>query len=155
MAPFIHALSDVKSKKIGDKTSVWQFSVILEGAQIGHNCNICSHCFIENEVVLGNNITIKNGIYLYDGITIEDDVFIGPNATFTNDKKPRSKVYPPSYPKTLIKRGATIGAGAIILPGIIIGEHSMIGAGTIITKNVPNYAIIYGAPAKIHGYITP
>ena len=146
---FIHQSSDVQSKRIGEKTKIWQFCVILSGAVIGSNCNICSHCFIENNVRIGDNVTIKNGIFIFDGITIEDNVFIGPNVTFTNDKCPRSKVYSDEYPKTVIKKGASIGAGAIILPGLIIGEDAMLGAGSVVTKDVPKGAIVYGVAATL------
>ena len=146
---FIHKLAEVNTNNIGLGTRIWQFCVILEDAVIGDNCNICSHCFIENEVKIGNNVTIKNGVYLFDGITIEDNVFIGPNATFTNDKNPRSKLYPTSFLKTYIKQGASIGAGAVILPGIVIGENAVIGAGSIVTKDVASNSIVFGEAAKI------
>lgn len=141
--PFLHPLSDIQSSHIGDDTKIWQYCVVLPDAKIGSNCNICSHCFIENKVSIGNNVTIKNGVYLFDGMVIEDDVFIGPNATFTNDKYPKSKNYPDDFPKTLIKKGASIGAGAIILPGITIGTNALIGAGTLVTKNIPDNTVIY------------
>ncbi|WP_439239189.1 acyltransferase [Lonepinella sp. BR2919] len=149
----IHPLSDVASKNIGEHTKVWQFVVILPDAVIGENCNICAHTLIENDVVIGNNVTIKSGVFLWDGITVEDNVFIGPNATFTNDKKPRSKQYPEQFAKTLIKKGASIGANATILPNIILGENCMVGAGAVVTKDVPDNAIVMGNPAKITGYI--
>lgn len=148
--PFLHPLSDIQSKHIGDDTKIWQFCVVLPAAKIGSNCNICSHGFIENKVSIGNNVTIKNGVYLFDGMVIEDDVFIGPNATFTNDKYPKSKNYPDDFPKTLIKKGASIGAGAIVLPGITIGENALIGAGAIVTKDVAAHDIVYGLPATSH-----
>ncbi|MET3108708.1 UDP-2-acetamido-3-amino-2,3-dideoxy-glucuronate N-acetyltransferase [Oxalobacteraceae bacterium GrIS 2.11] len=151
---FVHQLADVHSKAIGYDTKIWQFCVVLAKATIGHNCNICSHCFIENDVIIGNNVTIKNGVYLFDGMILEDNVFIGPNATFTNDKTPRSKVYPSAFSKTLIKNGASIGGGAVILPGITIGENAMIGAGAVVTKDVPAHAVVYGNPAKVHWSLT-
>ncbi len=135
---FIHKLSDVKSKKIGTNTKVWQYCVILENAVIGENCNICAHVLIENDVVIGNNVTIKSGVQLWDGLVVEDNVFIGPNVTFTNDLYPRSKHYPEKFIKTVIKKGASIGANTTIIPGIVIGENSMIAAGSIVTKNVPD-----------------
>ncbi|WP_208846156.1 acyltransferase [Aliivibrio finisterrensis] len=149
----IHKLADVQSIKIGLDTKVWQFSVILEGAVIGSNCNICAHSLIENDVFLGNNVTIKSGVYLWDGIHIEDNVFVGPCVTFANDKYPRSKQYPETFPKTIIKKGASIGANATILPSIVIGENAMIGAGSVVTKDVPNNAVVVGNPAKIIRYI--
>ena len=133
----IHPLSDVQSKNIGANTNIWQFCVILPEAQIGSNCNICSHCFFENKVTIGNNVTIKNGVYLYDGITIEDNVFIGPNATFCNDRYPKSKNKNFKLEPILIKKGASIGANATILPGVTIGENAMVAAGSIVSKNVP------------------
>ena len=126
------------------------FRSVLAGARIGRNCNICSHGFIENQVVIGDDVTVKNGVYLYDGITLEDQVFIGPNATFTNDKTPRSKVYPDAFSTTLVKRGASIGGGAVILPGITIGEYAMIGAGAVVTRDVPAHATVVGNPARLH-----
>lgn len=137
---FIHKLSDVQSKNIGKDTKVWQYCVILENAVIGENCNICAHVLIENDVFIGNNVTIKSGVQLWDGLVVEDNVFIGPNVTFTNDLYPRSKKYPERFLKTVIKKGASIGANATIIPGVVIGENAMIAAGSIVTKNVPgNY----------------
>mgnify|MGYP002770515874 FL=1 len=132
----IHELSDVQSKNIGKDTNIWQYCVVLPNAKIGDNCNICSHCFIENDVVIGDNVTVKNGVYLYDGITIEDDVFIGPNATFCNDRYPKSKNKDFKLESIVIKKGASIGANATILPGVTIGENALIGAGAIVTKDV-------------------
>ncbi|HJF83122.1 acyltransferase [Helicobacter pullorum] len=132
----IHKLADVQSKNIGSGTRIWQFCVVLPSAIIGENCNICSHCFIENDVKIGNNVTIKCGVQIWDGIEIEDDVFIGPNVTFCNDKYPRSKQYPKEFSKTIIKKGASIGANATILPGITIGENAMIGAGAVVARNI-------------------
>lgn len=144
----ISPLAEVHSKKIGRSTFVWQFVVILENAEIGENCNINSHNFIENDVVIGNNVTVKSGVYLWDGIRIEDDVFIGPNVTFTNDKFPRSKQYPKEFQKTVIKKGASIGAGAIILGGVTIGEKAIVAAGALVTKDVPPYTLVKGSPAR-------
>lgn len=143
-----HELSDIQSKSIGKSTNIWQFCVILPNAIIGENCNICANVLIENDVKIGNNVTIKSGVQLWDGIEIEDNVFIGPNVTFTNDKYPRSKEYPEEFQKTIIKKGASIGAGSVILGGITIGEKSMIGAGSVVTKNVPNGELWLGNPAK-------
>ena len=140
----IHPLSDVQSKNIGENTNIWQYCVVLSGAKIGSGWNICSHCFIENEVVVGNNVTLKNGVYLYDGITVEDGVFIGPNATFCNDKYPKSKNKDFKLEKILIKKGASIGANATILPGVTIGENALVAAGAVVTKDVPEGAIFKG-----------
>lgn len=145
----IHALSDVADCKIGTGTRVWQYVVILEGAVIGQECNICAHALIEGDVVVGDRVTVKSGVFLWDGTRIEDDVFIGPNVTFTNDMHPRSKVYPNKFYGITVKRGASIGANATILPGIVIGENSMIGAGAVVTKNVPPNVVVVGNPAKI------
>ena len=148
-----HKTADIQSLHIGEHTRIWQFVVILAGAKIGSNVNICSHCFIENDVVIGDRVTIKSGVQLWDGIRIENDVFIGPNVTFTNDKFPRSKIYPTKYLETRIENGASIGGGAVILPGITIGTGAMVGAGAVVTKSVPPYAIVTGSPARITGYV--
>ena len=140
----IHTLSDVQSSNIGEGTNIWQYCVVLPKAKIGKNCNICSHCFIENDVIIGDNVTIKNGVYLYDGITIEDDVFIGPNATFCNDRYPKSKNKNFKLEPILIKKGASIGANATILPGVKIGENALVGAGSVVTKNVDDSKIFMG-----------
>lgn len=150
---FKHPSSEVLTSSIGEETKIWQYCVILEKAQLGKNCNICSHVFIENEVIVGNNVTIKSGVQLWDGIIIEDDVFIGPNVSFTNDSFPRSKSYIEKYPKTVIKTGASLGAGSTILPGIEIGEKSMVGAGSVVTKNVKPGDIVIGNPAKVIGKV--
>lgn len=140
----IHTLSDVQSSNIGEGTNIWQYCVVLPKAKIGKNCNICSHCFIENDVIIGDNVTIKNGVYLYDGITIEDDVFIGPNATFCNDRYPKSKNKNFKLEPILIKKGASIGANATILPGVKIGENALVGAGSVVTKDVDDSRIFMG-----------
>ena len=139
----IHALSDVQSKNIGKDTNIWQYCVVLKDAIIGENCNICSHCFIENDVKIGNNVTVKCGVQLWDGSTVEDNVFLGQNATFCNDRYPRSKNPNWKLEKITIKKGATIGANTTILPGVTIGENAMIAAGVIVTKDVlPNQKVI-------------
>lgn len=137
----IHKLADVQSKNIGKNTNIWQFCVVLEGAEVGNNCNICSHCFIENDVKIGNNVTIKNGVSLYDGITIEDDVFIGPNVAFCNDRYPKSKNKNFKLEHILIKKGASIGANATILPGVTIGEGALIAAGAVVTEDVKENSV--------------
>jgi acetyltransferase-like isoleucine patch superfamily enzyme len=145
----IHKFADVQSQSVGDGTRIWQFCVVLAGAKIGENCNICANVLIENDVIIGDNVTVKSGVQLWDGVRIEDNVFIGPNATFTNDLMPRSKVYPTQFLQTVIKAGASIGANATILPGITIGEHAMVGAGAVVTRDVPAGKIVVGNPAKI------
>lgn len=144
----IHPLSDVQSKSIGSGTRIWQYVVVLKDAVIGDDCNICSHCFIENDVSIGNRVTVKCGVQIWDGILIEDDVFIGPNVTFSNDKFPRSKHYPETFLRTLVKSGASIGANATILPGVVIGRNAMVGAGAVVTKDVPDGAVVVGFPAR-------
>lgn len=147
--PVIHNLADVQTKNIGSGTTIWQFSVILANASIGENCNINCHTFIENDVMIGNNCTLKAGVYLWDGIRIGNNVFIGPNATFTNDKYPKSKVRPTEFQQTIIHDHVSIGAGAIILGGITIGANAMIGAGAVVTKDVPAGELWIGNPAKL------
>ncbi|QLI80513.1 N-acetyltransferase [Chitinibacter fontanus] len=148
----IHQSSDVQTKAIGNRTLVWQFCVILPNAQIGNDCNINAHCFIENDVILGDRVTVKSGVYLWDGTRLEDDVFIGPNVTFANDKYPKSKQYPDKFYGTTVKKGASIGAGAVILPGVTIGENALIGAGAVVTKDVTANSIVAGVPARLMRY---
>ncbi len=153
MAFFQHESALVESPSIGDGTRVWAFAHILPGARVGENCNLCDHTLLENDVVLGDRVTVKCGVQLWDGLRVEDDVFIGPNATFTNDPYPRSKQHLAKYPRTTIKRGASIGANATILPGLTIGDGAMVGAGAVVTHNVPPHAKVVGNPARIVGYM--
>lgn len=150
---FIHPSADVASSRIGEGTRIWQFVVILEGACIGRGCNICAQTLIEGGVVVGDNVTVKSGVQLWEGTLIERDVFIGPNATFTNDRYPRSKAYPDKFSGITVKRGASIGANATLLPGICVGEEAMVGAGAVVTKDVPPRALVVGNPARIIRYI--
>jgi len=150
---FIHEKADVAQCSIGAGTRVWQFVVILKGATIGERCNICAQSLIEGDVVVGNDVTIKSGVQLWDGTRIEDDVFIGPNVTFTNDLYPRSKRHPAKYSGITIKKCASIGANATLLPGITVGEYSMVGAGSVVTKDVPPGTVVVGNPAVIVRYI--
>lgn len=150
---FVHPLADVANCSLGDGTKVWQFAVILEGAQIGMNCNLCANIVIEGDVVIGNNVTIKSGVQLWNGTRIEDNVFIGPNATFTNDLFPRSKEFPHKFSGIIVKKNASIGANSTILPGITVGEFAMVGAGSLVNKNVPPRAVVVGNPAKIIRYL--
>jgi UDP-2-acetamido-3-amino-2,3-dideoxy-glucuronate N-acetyltransferase len=148
-----HEKSDVQSPNVGIGTSIWQFTVILPKASIGRDCNICSHVFIENDVVIGDRVTIKAGVQLWDGVRIHDDVFVGPNVTFTNDRMPRSKAYPEQFLRTTICEGASVGGGVVILPGMNIGAYSMVGAGSVVTRDVPAYAVVVGNPARVTGYL--
>lgn len=143
----IHSLAECKSLSIQSSTNIWQYVVVLPNAVIGSNCNVCAHCFIENDVIIGDNVTIKCGVYLWDGITIESNVQIGPNVTFTNDKYPRAKKEF-TLQRTLIKNNASIGAGSIILGGVTIGENAMVGAGSLVTKDIPSNELWVGSPAK-------
>lgn len=139
-----HALVE-PGASIGPRTRVWAFVHILPGARIGADCNICDHVFIENDVVIGDRVTVKCGIYIWDGVTVEDDVFLGPNVVFTNDRFPRKKPF--HLERTTVRRGASIGANATLLPGITVGRSAMIGAGSVVTKDVPAFALVVGNPA--------
>lgn len=152
--PYVHELGRCESSQVGQGTRVWAFAHVLPGAKIGRDCNICGHVFIENDVVLGDRVTVKNGVQIWDGIRLENDVFVGPNATFTNDRFPRSRVIPVEFLTTVVHEGASIGANATILPGISIGTKAMIGAGCVVTRDVPPYAIVVGNPGKIIGYVS-
>lgn len=153
MNPFIHPQGLCETSHVGPNTRIWAFAHVLPGARIGADCNICDHVFIENDVLLGDRVTVKCGVQLWDGITVEEDVFIGPNATFTNDPFPRSKQRPESFSRTVVCRGASIGANATILPGLTIGAHAMVGAGAVVVRSVPSNAIVVGNPARIVGYV--
>ena len=150
---FQHPAALVESKAVGARTRVWAFAHILPRARIGEDCNICDGVFVENDVVVGNRVTVKCGVQLWDGVEIEDDVFVGPNATFTNDHFPRSGKHPDAYLRTIVRRGASIGANATILPGLTIGSHAMVGAGSVVTKDVPANAVVVGNPATICSYV--
>lgn len=150
---FVHPQALCESARVGDGTRIWAFAHVLPGAVLGRDCNICDHTFIENDVVVGDRVTVKSGVQLWDGVRLEDDVFVGPNATFTNDPFPRSKVRPERFLSTVVRRRASIGANATILPGITIGEHAMVGAGAVVTRDVPANAIVVGNPARIVGYV--
>lgn len=150
---FIHDLADVGDAKVGEGTKIWQFVVVLDGAKIGRNCNLCAQTLIEGDVIIGERVTIKSGVQLWNGTRIEDEVFLGPNVTFANDPYPRSREYPQHFLGVTIKRNASVGANATLLPGITIGEFAMIGAGSVVTKDVPPYAVLVGNPAKIIRYV--
>ena len=150
MKPFIHPLADVQTNDLGEDTRIWQFSVVLKGAKIGACCNICANTFVENDVVLGDNVTLKCGVYLWDGVRIGNNVFIGPNATFCNDKYPRAGVRDArrSLLETRVCDGASIGAGVVILPGLTIGKNVIVGAGAVVTKDLPDGTVVAGNPAE-------
>jgi UDP-2-acetamido-3-amino-2,3-dideoxy-glucuronate N-acetyltransferase len=154
MSTFIHPGALVEPGAcLGDRTRVWAFAHVLAGARIGSDCNICDHVFIENDVIVGDRVTIKCGVQLWDGLRIGDDAFIGPNATFTNDLRPRSKQYPQAFLKSQICKGASIGANATILPGMRIGAWAMIGAGSVVTRDVPDFALVAGNPGRLCGWV--
>lgn len=150
---FIHPLADVDECEIGEGTRIWQFVVLFKGARIGAECNICAHTLIEGDVVIGDRVTVKSGVQIWDGSVIGNDVFIGPNATFSNDPYPRSKQYPAQFKGVSIHDGASIGANATLLPGVTIGKKALIGAGSVVTKDVPPLAVVVGNPAKIVRFI--
>ncbi len=153
MNHFVHPLGSCESEDIGEGSRIWAFAHVLPGARIGSDCNVCDHVFIENDVVVGDRVTIKCGVQLWDGVRVEDDAFIGPNVTFTNDRFPRSKQYPEEFSQTVVAVGASIGANATILPGLRIGQYAMVGAGAVVTRSIPPYAIVVGNPARIVGYV--
>ena len=150
----IHPLADCKSKDIGENTNIWQFCVIFKNAKIGSNCNICANVLVEDDVIIGDNVTVKSGVQLWNGARIEDDVFIGPNVTFTNEHFSRSKQYPDHFEQTIIKKGASLGANCTVIAGNTVGEYSLIGAGSVVTKNIPPYTVWFGNPIRQRGYIT-
>ncbi|MBP1934772.1 acyltransferase [Ammoniphilus resinae] len=148
-----HPQALVESNNIGKDTRIWAFAHILPNAVIGDNCNINDHSFIENDVIIGNNVTVKSGVYIWDGARIADNVFIGPNVTFTNDLNPRSKQYPSKFEQIIIEEWASIGANSTIIAGNRIGKYAMIGAGSVVTKDIPAYTLWYGNPAVFRGYV--
>ena len=149
----IHPTALVASKQIGEGTRIWAFVNILAGARVGRDCNICDRCFIESDVVLGDRVTVKCGVALYDGLVLEDDVFVGPGVIFSNDPRPRSGHHLATYPRTLVRECASLGAGAILLPGLTVGRFAMVGAGTLVTREVADFALVYGSPAQVHGHV--
>jgi acetyltransferase-like isoleucine patch superfamily enzyme len=151
---FVHPNAIVETDSIGKDTRIWAFAHVLKNVTIGEDCNICDHCFIENGVTVGNRVTMKNGIALWEGVTVEDDVFLGPFCVFTNDMFPRSKSHSHEWQKTLIKKGASVGANATILCGITLGEFSFIGAGSVVTKSVPDFALVTGNPARFRYWVS-
>jgi acetyltransferase-like isoleucine patch superfamily enzyme len=150
---FAHEKSIVESKLIGEGTKIWAFAHVMQGARIGKNCNIGDHCYIESDVTIGDDVVVKNGVSIWNRVRIGDRVFVGPGATFINDPYPRSKIYRDEYIATYIGEGASIGANATLMCGITVGEYSMIGAGSVVTRDVPSFSLIYGNPAKVRGYV--
>jgi UDP-2-acetamido-3-amino-2,3-dideoxy-glucuronate N-acetyltransferase len=153
--PFIHPDARCESVTIGDGTRIWAFAHVLAGARVGRDCNICDGVFVESEAVIGDRVTVKNGVQVWDGVQLGDDVFVGPNATFTNDPFPRSRQWEHEVPVTVVEEGASIGANATILPGRRIGRKAMVGAGSVVTQDVPDLAIVVGNPARIIGHVDP
>ncbi|MFN0029665.1 MAG: WxcM-like domain-containing protein [Acidimicrobiales bacterium] len=152
MATYVHPLGCCETERVGEGTRIWAFAHVLPGAVIGADCNICDHVFIENDVIVGDRVTVKCGVQLWDGVRLGNDVFVGPNATFTNDRRPRSRQWQQAVLETVIEDGASIGANATLLPGLTIGRGAMVGAGAVITRNVPPYAVVVGNPGRIIGY---
>ncbi|MDQ6893397.1 MAG: N-acetyltransferase [Acidobacteriota bacterium] len=149
----IHPTALVASSLIGDGTRIWAFVNILEGARIGRDCNVCDRCFIENDVVVGDRVTIKCGVSLWDGVRLENDVFVGPSVAFSNDPRPRSGVHLATHPETVVREGASLGAGAVLLPGITVGRWALVGAGAVVTEDVGDFAMAYGNPARARGFV--
>lgn len=150
---FVHERGLCESENVGAGTRIWAFAHVLAGARVGAECNICDGVFVEDGVLVGDRVTLKSGVQLWHGVELEDDVFVGPNATFTNDRFPRSRQWLESYPRTVVRAGASIGANATILPGLEIGRGAMVGAGAVVTRSVPPYAIVVGNPGRIKGYV--
>jgi len=150
---YVHTQGICETRFVGPRTKIWAFTHVLPKAQIGSDVNLCDHVFVENDVTIGNRVTVKCFVALWDGLRIEDDVFIGPGVVFANDKYTRSKMYLPSFPKTVIRKGASIGAGAVILPGIEVGAYAMVAAGAVVTKNVAPFELVRGIPARRKGSV--
>ena len=145
----IHHTAEVQSPNLGEGTVVWQHTIVLKGAQIGKDCNLNCFCFVENDVRVGDRVTVKSGVQLWDGMTVEDDVFIGPNATFTNHRDPKSKQPPAEFDKIVLQNGCSVGANATVIGPCVIGSNSLVAAGAVVTKDVPPNVVVAGNPARI------
>jgi len=155
LGSFFHPLALVDTDQIGEGTRVWAFAHVMSGAHVGAGCNICEHVFIEGGARVGNNVVVKNGVSIWVGVTVEDNAFLGPHCVLTNDPNPRAYIKKPTeaFVSTLIREGATIGAGAIIVCGTTIGRHAFVGAGTVVIRSVPDYALVVGNPARQIGWM--
>jgi acetyltransferase-like isoleucine patch superfamily enzyme len=149
----VHPTALVASSRVGEGTRIWAFVNILPGARIGRDCNVCDRCFIENDVIVGDRVTIKCGVSLWDGVRLEDDVFVGPDVSFSNDPRPRSGVHLAAHPTTVVREGASLGSAAVLLPGVTVGRWALVGAGAVVTGDVPDFALVYGNPARPHGFV--
>ncbi len=159
---FVHPMAIVESDAIGPGTRIWAFSHVMRGATVGANCNIGEHSFVEAGAEIGDNVTVKNGNLIWEGVTIEDGVFVGPNVLFTNDLYPRSPRLPQAHARyqdhgwltpTRVRHGASLGAGAVIVAGVTIGEYALVGAGAVVTQDVPPHALVVGNPARVRGWV--
>jgi acetyltransferase-like isoleucine patch superfamily enzyme len=149
----IHETALVATPRVGEGTRIWAYVNVLAGATIGRDCNICDRCFIENDVVVGDRVTVKCGVSLFDGVVLEEDVFVVPDVSFSNDPRPRSGRRPETHPRTIVRAGASLGAGVVLLPGVTVGRAAMVGAGSLVTRDVPDFALVYGSPARVHGHV--
>ena len=152
---FVHEKGLCESTDVGAGTRVWAFAHVLAGASVGRDCNICDGAFVENEAVLGDNVTVKNNVLVFNGVTCENDVFLGPNVVFTNDFRPRShrKLGADALLPTLVREGVTLGAGVVVVCGTTIGKNAFVGAGAVVTKDVPAHAFVVGNPARQRGWV--
>ena len=150
---FRHPLALVESTEIGRGTRVWAWAHVMQGARVGADCNIGEHCFVERGAVLGDRVTVKNGVQVWEGVTAEDDVFLGPNAVLTNDMRPRSRSADFHAVPTLLRRGCSIGANATVLPGLTVGRFALVAAGAVVTRDVPDFALVVGNPARVRGHV--
>ncbi|MDA0939695.1 MAG: acyltransferase [Bacteroidetes bacterium] len=149
MSVQIHPTAEVQTPNLGEGTVVWQHTVVLEGAHVGKNCNLNCFCFVENDVRIGDRVTVKAGVQLWDGITVEDDVFVGPNATFTNHRDPKSQKPPAEFDRIVLQKGCSVGANATVIGPCVVGSNSLVAAGAVVTKDVPPNVVVAGNPARI------